>query len=55
MRRYARKDAGPQRRVNWGVLRRLEKGTSASENAGPRREVDCEILHRLRKRTKHFL
>ena len=39
----ANKDIGPLRGVDWGVLHRLERGTSASKDAGTRRRVDCEI------------
>ena len=42
------------KRVDWGVPHRLEKGTSVSEDARSWRGVDCEIPHRLGRRTKHF-
>ena len=54
-RRFASKDAGPQRYVDWEVPYRLEKGMSASEDIGLRREVDCEIPTSIGERNEAFL
>ena len=55
MRRCASKDVGRQRRLDWGVSRRVEKGTSANKDAGSLRGMNCEIPRRLERGTKHSL